>query len=97
MLKEQSKEEIKSVIVDAVSTALDEVLDELFKSLLFLAEDAKEETPAMKQRRTANELRDIIMKCWNRGEGEKTAYQISKETGININTVKKYIPMSKEG
>ena len=55
------------------------------------------ETPEdnKRKRRTANELKDIIMKAWNKGE--KTAYQISKETGISYKTVLEYIPASKEG
>lgn len=104
MLKEQSKEEIKSLIVETVSTALDEVLDELFKSMLFLSEEKTgepeeepkaEEPPARRTRRTASELKDTIMKCWNKGE--KTAYQIAKETGISYKTVREYIPANKEG
>lgn len=103
MLKEQSKEEIKSLIVETVSTALDEVLDELFKSMLFLSEEKKEEPeeepkaeepPARRTRRTAGELKDTIMKCWNKGE--KNAYQIAQETGISYKTVRNYIPISKE-
>lgn len=106
MLKEQSKEEIKSLIVETVGTALDEVLDELFKSMLFLSEEKKEEPkeeskeepkeepPARRTRRTAAELKDTIMKCWNKGE--KNAYQIAQETGISYKTVRNYIPISKE-
>lgn len=54
------------------------------------------ETPESnkRKRRSANELKDIIMKTWNKGE--KNAYQIAQETGINYKTVRHYIPINKE-
>ena len=53
------------------------------------------EVEAKRKRRTKTEIRDTVLKCWNKGE--KTAAQIAKETGIDYKTVRNYIPTSKEG
>ena len=51
----------------------------------------KTEVPEQtRKRRAPGELKDEIFKAWKKGE--RSANEISKITGININTVKRYIP-----
>ena len=103
MLKEITVDELlrrtgceKILIMSEASVwTLADYLDET-RILIDEAEEKEEEAPKEpKKRRSRKELEETIVKAWN--NGERTIAQVMEMTGATYNTVRRYLPVSKEG
>lgn len=65
------------------------------EQIMVKAETPEGGVPEPKKRRSSEQVRDVVLKSWNKGE--KTIGEIVKETGLSYKQVRQYIPESMKG